>query len=176
MRPVTVTVGPLASATTTKIATAQRNDGTNAALALIGAATNTTSTSVCASQAAGGSPFVINGTQAVGGVAYLQNQYIYITCSGYSHTVTIAVVGLDKNSAVQTETITLTNSQSSASTKKYTQIISLTPTGAVTGNVTVGSYTVATLDQQRRVLFTTGADESLNTATSTGTNGSGDII
>jgi len=176
MRPIVVQAGPLIAASATKIATAQRNYGVGGALALIGAASNAVAGTVCSSQSPGSAAFTINGTRTSGGIAYLPNQYIYITCGGDSHTRTVAVVGLDINSAIQTETITLTNTQSSASTKTYTQILSLTPSGAVTGTVTVGSYTRATMDVARRILFTTTADESANVATLTGTNWAGDAI
>jgi hypothetical protein len=175
MRSIVVQAGPLAAGTSTKIATAQRPRAAGA-LALIGAASNTTSTSVCASQSPGAAAFTINGTQATGGAAYLQNQFIYITSGGDDHSITFAVVGLDVNSASQTETLTGTNAQSVASTKTYTQIISITPSGAVASTVTVGSYTRATLDTARRVLFTLASDESGNTAVITGTDWAGDAI
>ncbi len=170
MRPITVSVGPLAAASATKVATAQRNYGIGGALALIGAASNTTATSVCASQAPGSAAFTINGTLATGGIAYLPNQYIYITSSGDDHSRTFAVVGISgPNNIRVTETIAGTNAQSSASVNTYVQILSITPSGSVAANVTVGSYTAATLDTPRRVLFTVGADESSNVATITGT-------
>ena len=175
MRPITVSVGPLVTANATNIATAQRNYGTNGALALIGTLASPVSTAVCASQAPVAAAFTINGTTAVSGVAY-PNGYIYITSSGDDHALTFAVVGVDINGATITETITGTNAQSSASTKQYWKIISITPSGSVAANVTVGSFVKATLDTARRILFTTTADESANTAVITGTNWAGSAI
>lgn len=173
MRRIVVTAGPLVAPNATNIATAQRNYGVGGALALIGTLSDKSATTVCASQSPGAAAFTLDGTNVSGGVAYLQNQYIYVTNSGNSSTRTLAVVGLDINSAVQTETMALTNTQSVASTKRYTRILSLTPSGAVTGAVTVGSFSAATLDTPRRLLFTTTADESANIATITGTTWAG---
>lgn len=175
MRPISVIVGPLATATATKIATAQRNYGAGGALALNGAASNAVSTAVAASQAPATAALTLNGTTAVSGVAH-PNGYIYITSSGNDSALTWAVVGVDKNGVTISETIYGTNAQSSASTKQYWKITSITPSGSVAANVTVGSFTVATLDVARRVLFTTVGNESANVATITGTNWAGDTI
>jgi|GEM_PF-1580653 len=176
MRKVVVSVGPLASASATKIATAQRPYAAGS-LALIGAASDAVSTTVCASQAPVAAAFTINGTQASGGVAYLKStSYIYITSSGDDHTRTCAIVGVDGNGTSVSETVTLTNAQSVSSAKTYYKIISITPSGAIAANVTVGSYTRATLDTARRVLLTTTADETGNTITLYGTNWAGDLI
>lgn len=162
------------AASATKIAVAQRNYGNGGFLALAGAASDAVATTVCASQSPAAAAFTINGSRALNGVAYLgAGAYIYITFAGDSHTITVAVVGKDVNNAIQTETITGANAQVVGSGKVWTQIISMTPSGAVTGAITVGSYTVSTLDVTRKLLFTTTADESANTATIIGTNWGG---
>jgi hypothetical protein len=171
-----IQAGPLAAPSATTIATAQRNYGAGGALALIGASSDASATTICASQSPGASAFTINGSKAISGVAYAGNKYLYITCAGNSSTRTVTVVGTDINGTAITEVIALTNAQSSASTKKYNTVISITPSGAVTGALTVGTTSGATLDVARKVLFTTTANESANTATVYGTNWSGELI
>jgi hypothetical protein len=174
MRPITVQAGPLAASSATKVATAQRPYGTGGALALIGAASDFVAGTVCATQAPGSAALTINGTRVNTGVAYLTTpSYIYINSSGDDHGITFAVVGTDQWGTVLKETITGTNAQSAGSVNAYMNIISITPSGAVAANVTVGSYTKATLDAARYVLFTTTADESANTATIYGTDWAG---
>lgn len=182
MRALIAKVGPLASATATKVATAQRNYGVGGALALNGAASDAVSTSVCASQSPGSATLTINGKNAISGVAYTQGsgrvgQYIYITSGGDDHAITFAVVGTTfPNNIVVKETLTGTNAQSVGSKNRYMAILSIKPSGAVASTVTVGSYTNATLDTARRLLFTTTADESANVATITGTDVNGAVI
>lgn len=176
MRPITVQVGPLAAPNATNIATAQRNYGTNGSLALIGTLSDKISGSVAASQSPGSGAILINGTNASNGIAYLGNSYIYLTSGGDDHAITFAIHGLDKNSTSINETVTGTNAQSVASANRYWQVLSITASGAVAGTLVVGSYTKATLDTPRRILFTTGADESANTVTVSGTDWAGNAI
>lgn len=176
MRPITVSVGGLVTATATKIGAAQRNYGAAGALALNGAASDAAATTVCASQSPGSAALTINGTLASGGVAYIAYSAIYITSGGNDSGITWAVRGLDRNGAAVTETIYGTNAQVSASVNVYSQIKSITPSGAVASTVTVGTFSKATLDTARTVLFTTTADESSNIATITGTDWAGNPI
>lgn len=178
MRPIVVSVGPLATATATKVAAAQRNYGVGGALALNGAASDAVATTVAASQSPGSAALTINGTRATGGVAYLgQGKYVYITSAGNDSGITWSVVGtVGLGNIVVRSTVAGTNAQVSATPVPYKTIISITPSGAVASSVTVGSYTKATLDVARRLLFTTTADESANIATITGTDWAGGPI
>lgn len=176
MRKVTVTVGALVSASATNIATAQRPYAAGS-IALIGSLSNAVATSVCASQAPAAAAFTINGTAATDGIAYLLwPSYIYITSSGDDSSRTAIIKGIDVNGTSVTETVTLTNAQSVASANAYWKVLSITPSGAIAANVTVGSYTKATLDTARRVLITTNANETSKTFTVYGTNWAGDLI
>lgn len=176
MRSIMIQAGPVTAASATNIATAQRNYGVAGALALIGTLSDAVATTICLSQSPAAAAFTINGTQTISGVGYAGNKYIYITCGGNSSTRTVTVVGTDINGTAITEVIALTNTQSSASVNKYNTVISITPSGAVTGTVTVGTFSVATNDVARKVLFTTTANETANVATIYGTNWSGELI
>lgn len=115
MRPITVTVGPLAAASANNIATSQTP----------GAAGNLT----------------LNGTLVVNGVAVLDNpRRILITTADSTHIFTI--VGLTSAGALLTETLTSngTNVQSALDYAKVTQI---SINGAATAAVTVGTSGVA---------------------------------
>lgn len=179
MRPITVTVGPLATASATAIATAQRNYGAGGALALLGTRSDFVAGTVAATQAPGSGAILINGTRAKSGIAYLNGpgQYVYITSSGDDHAITFTVVGyVGIAQIVVAEVLQGTNAQSVASTNKFTSILSISQSGAVAANITVGSFTAATLDTTRKVLFTTTANESANSATITGTDWAGTPI
>tara|TARA_R110000868_G_scaffold232174_1_gene485667 strand:- start:274 stop:1206 length:933 start_codon:yes stop_codon:yes gene_type:complete len=168
MRPIQVTVGPLATASATKIAGAQRAYAAGA-LALNGAASNAVSNNIATSHSPGASAFTLTNTNAA-------NKYLTITCGSDNSTLTVAVVGVDINGTNVLETIALTNAQISASANRYMTVTSMTPSGSVTGAVVVGTFTVATLDLARQVLFTTSASESGTTATVYGTDVTGNLI
>jgi hypothetical protein len=178
MRPIVVQVGPLATASANNIATAQRNFGAGGALALLGATSDFVAGTIAASQAPGASALTLNGTRALNGVAYTNgSQYIYISSTGNDSGITFSVVGVSglKNIVVK-ETINGTNAQAAASVNPYSKILSITPSGAVAANVSVGTFAAAKLDTARRVLFTTVGNESANTAVITGSDSLGNSL
>ncbi len=171
MRPITVTVGPLVTATATKAALAQRGTRANNALAINGAASDASASTIASSHSPAAAAFTITNPNAA-------NKYIYITNAGDSHLVTVTVVGIDTNGTNVTEVMGLTNASVVGSVNRYMTVTSITPSGAVTGAVTVGTFTGATLDTPRRLLLTTTADETslTNIATIYGTDGAGNFI
>lgn len=195
-----VQVGPLANASATKIAASQKaaNSGTNY-IVLNGAAGTATANNICQSQTpAGATALTLNGTLATtnpvagtGGtasagsaVAYLgaTSQRIYITGGSDESAKTFAVIGTVQSptsfgpGAIVTETITGPNASIVSSINAYSTIISITPSGATTGAITVGTYGIATLDAARRILFTSGGNDSSITATVVGGDRNGDPI
>ena len=187
-RPVTVTVGPLASASATKVSLSQKAAiaGTNY-LVLNGAAGSFVANSVCASQTPGGAgALVLNGTLASSvptgtAIAYLpQASRIYITGGSDESGKTFAVVGYRFSAAggpyVVTETITGPNASTVSSINQYDQIISITASAGTTGAITVGHYGTATLDVARRALFTSGGNDTGITFTLSGTDVNGSTI
>lgn len=187
-RPITVVVGPLASASATKISLSQKAAiaGTNY-LVLNGAAGSFTANSVCASQTPGGAgALVLNGTLASSvptgtAIAYLpQAQRIYITGGSDESGKTFAVVGYrngpNGGPFAVTETITGPNASTVSSINQYDQIISITASAGTTGAITVGHYGTATLDMARAVRLTSGGNDSSVTATISGTDWNGSAI
>lgn len=204
-RPVTVVVGPLASASATKISLSQKAavSGTNY-LVLNGAAGSFGATNVCASQTPGGAgALTLNGTLAhsngyviptqgyIAGTivasgtaaAYLPYpQRIYITGGSNESGKTFTVVGyvfpLDGvgGPVAVTETITGPNASTVSSRNLYSVIISITVSAGTAGAITVGSYGTATLDVCRQVIITSAGDDSANTFTITGTDWNGTPI
>lgn len=174
-------VGPLASGSATKIGLSQTPTAAGA-LVLNGAAGSFTANNICLSQTtAGATPLVLNGALASGTpkVAWLPNppSYIYLTSAGDDSGITFAVVGLDINNVSQTETLAGTNASVVASTKLYSRILSITPSGATSASgVTVGTMGTAKLDVARQVILTSGGNDSGITFTIYGTDWSGTPI
>ena len=171
-RAVTVSVGPLATASATKVSLSQKAAvaGTNY-LALNGAAGSFTANSVCASQTPGGAgALILNGTLASSvptgaAIAYLpQASRIYITGGSDESGKTFAVVGYRFGAQggpfVVTETITGPNASIASSVNVYDQIISITASAGTNAATTVGAYNTTTLDIARQVLFTSAGNDS----------------
>lgn len=185
--PVTVSVGPLASGSATIVALSQSPTVTGAHYLAIngaGAAGTFTANDIALSQTPGGAvALTLNGSTVISGVAYLRTQptqqRIYITSAGNDSAVTFAVVGTvyGLNGPVSvTETMTGSNGSVSASTKTYNTIVSITTSGATGGAVTVGTSGVATLDYARRIIITSGGNDSGITFALTGTDWTGNTI
>lgn len=187
-RPVTLQVGPLASASATRVGLSQKAaiTGTNY-LVLNGAAGSFTANSVCASQTPGGAgALVLNGTRASSAptgtaIAYLpQASRIYITGGSDESGKTFAVVGYRSGPGggpfAVTETITGPNASTVSSINQYDQIISITASAGTTGAITVGHYGTATLDVARQIIFTSGGNDTGITIVPTGTDWAGNTI
>jgi hypothetical protein len=115
MRPVTVSVGPLAAASANNIALSQTPG------------------------AAG--PLTLNGSLVVGGVAILDTpRRILATTADSTHTLT--VVGLSPTGTALTEVLVL-NGTSVQSTLDYAKVTSITINAAATAAITVGTSGVA---------------------------------
>lgn len=179
-RPITVTVGPLATATATKISTSQKSAGTP--IVLNGAAGTATANNICASQTPSGSgALTLNGTLVTSGVANLGTMsYLYITSAGNDAGRTFTISGYGYNASggpyAITETITGANTSTVSSTNRYMAINSITISGAAAAALTVGTYGTATLDVARRVLITSGGNDTGITFAITGTDPNGNVI
>lgn len=181
-RPVTVTVGPLATASATQIGLSQKAAiaGTNY-FVQNGVGGSFTANSVCASQTPGGAgALLINGTRASSvptgtAIAYLpQASRIYITGGSDESGKTFAVVGYrfgpQGGPYVVKETITGPNASTVSSINQYDQIISITASAGTAGAITVGHYGATTLDTARRVIITSGGNDTGLTFTLSGTD------
>jgi len=190
-RPVTVNVGPLASADDDGISTSQKAAGAQY-LVLQGALTNgTTANNVCLSQTpSGAANLVLNGAicSAVptgSAVAYLgANNRIYITSGSDISNRTFTITGLYQSVSglsSQTETLTGPNASTVASQKTYYSISSIAISGAAAGALTVGRAGIATLmtvgsGLARRVIVTSGGNDTGITFTLAGTDWFGSPI
>lgn len=202
-RAVVLQVGPLATADDDGISVAQKSTGTY--LVMNGALTTSFSAnSICTSQTPGGAvALTLNGAlskttgyvipQAYGtagtivasgtAAGYLPYpQRIYITGgsdeSGKTFTVVGYVFPLDGvgGPVAVTETITGPNASTVSSANLYSIIVSITSSAGTTGAITVGNYGTTTLDTGRRVLITSGGDDSTRTFLVSGTDITGNPI
>jgi len=116
MRPVTVTVGPLATAVANNICTAQSPTAT----------------------------FSINGTLASGGVATLDTpRRVLFTPSGNESANTFTIVGTNASGMPQTEVISGTNATAFYTNLDFKTVSSITLASAAAAAITVGTTTVA---------------------------------
>ena len=174
MRPIRVTVGALASASATKIALSQ-TVGSAAALALNGAAGSFSANNICASQSPGGAVnMTINGSSAANGIAsFAPGKYVYVTSAGNDSGITFKISGLDRNGAFISQTLTGANTSIVATSIPFWSVTGVATSGASASTVTVGSFTTATLDLARRVIITSGGNDTGITFTITGADGAG---
>jgi len=196
-RAIVLSVGPLAASSATKISASQKAAGAQF-LVMNGAATAAVANNICLSQSPTGvGALTLNGSLATtnpiagaGGtaaagsaIAYLPTPgRIYITSAGNDSGVTFAVVGTLQGpgtfgpGAVFTETITGANTSIVSSSNIYSTIISITISGASASTVTVGTNGIATLDTARRVIMTSGGNDTGMTFALAGTDWAGNAI
>lgn len=116
MRPITVSVGPLATASANNIALTQTPTST----------------------------FTINGALATGGVATLDTpRRILFTPSGNESTKTFTIVGTAANGTPQTEVLSGTNATTFYTNLDFATVTSITINTTAAGAITVGTNTVA---------------------------------
>jgi hypothetical protein len=184
VKPVVVTVGPLASAAANNICTSQACGGAFA-LALNGTlASGSSATNVAQAQAVGSATDLnLNGSTVVGGVANLaQGANAVITSAGNDAGISFTVYGYvwvpgSQTPLFKSETVTGANTSSVATRTVWQQITRVAASAAAAGNVSVGTggY-VATLDKPRRILLTSGGDDSDISFTLYGTDWNGNPI
>lgn len=188
-----VTVGPLATADSdgdglSQTAAAAQYLVINGALA----AGTFSATSVCAAQTLGSATnLTINGSLATtnpiagsGGtgaavaatVRFPTPTRLYVTAAGNSSSRTITIVGTVQSSnalglgVVVSETFTAPNTNVRASTNLYSTVISVSISGASTGNISVGHSGTSTRDYARRVAITSASNDTGITFTIAGTD------
>jgi len=196
-RPITVQVGPLAAASATKAALSQTAVASQY-LVLNGAAGTFTANNICLSQSPAGAglltlngslastrqPIGFNGSAAAGAtIAYLDvPSRIYFTSAGNDSGVTLTIVGTLQSATTfgpgigQSEVVTGANASTVSSSNVYSQILSITISGASAGTVTVGTYGPATFDTARQVIITSGGNDTGITFAITGTDWAGNAI
>lgn len=125
MRPVVVTVGPLAAASANNIALSQT--------------------------VTGAANVVLNGALVSGGVATLDKpRQILITNVGNDSGITFTVVGTDRYGASLSQTVTGTSGSSVATTVDYATVTRITTSGSTSvSGITVGTNSVSGSDWVR---------------------------
>lgn len=182
MQPMIVTVGPLVTADDDGISATQTAPGAFA-LAINGAlSSGFSATSIAQAQAVGAAGnLTLNGTTVKAGVAYLgDGAYIAVTSAGNDTGITFTVKGIlygpnSQGGTYQQETLTGSNTSVVVTTKLFSTVTAVTASAAAAGNVSVGVNGSATLDQGRRVIITSGGNDSAKTFTFTGTDWIGNI-
>jgi len=197
--PVIVTVGPLATADPDAVSLSQTAAGAQyLVINGVGATGTFTANSICASQTPGGAgALTIDGTLATtrpvagfGGTAAAGSAEVrfptpvrvYITCAGNNSGRTFTVTGTVQSvnsfgpGAVVAETVTGANANTVATSALFSTVTSVTISGASTGAVTVGHSGVATLDMARRIIITSGGDDTGITFALAGTDWAGNAI
>lgn len=184
-QPITVTVGPLATAdadgvSLSQTAAAAQQLVINGALA----AGTFDADSIAQSQTPGGAgALTLNGALVSGGVAYLPSppapQRVYVTSAGDDSGVTFTVVGtiytLNGPIAVS-EVVTGADTSTVATSLLFSTVSSVTISGAAAAAVTVGHSGAATMDLARHIIITSADDDTGITFTVTGTDWSGNTI
>jgi len=172
----------------------------NGALCSPGSVDSFDADSICASQTPSGSgALTIDGalaiTSQVAGagmppqgaavaatVRFQSPKRVYITCAGNNSGRTFTIVGTLQSAttfgpgAVISETLTGANTNVVASTNLYSTIISVSINGASTGAVTVGHSGLGTLDKARRIIITSGGNDTGISFVLTGTDCAGNTI
>lgn len=116
MRPITVTVGPLAAASTNNICLSQTPTST----------------------------FTINGSLASGGIATLDTpRRALITPAGNESAKTFTIVGTAANGSPQTEVIAGTNASAFYTNLDFATVTSITISASAAAAITVGTNNVA---------------------------------
>lgn len=197
--PITVTVGPLASADADGVSVSQTAAAAQY-LVINGALAGTTfdADSICASQTPSGSGALTingalattNGVAGAGGtggavaalVRFATPVRVYITCAGdnsgrtFTVTGTLQGVGTFGPGIVVSETVTGANANTVATDAVFSSVTGVSIDGASTGAVTVGHSGTATMDMARRIIITSGGNDSGITFALAGTDWAGNTI
>lgn len=179
MQPRVATVGPLVSGSATSIALAQSPLAAGA-LALNGSAGTFTANNIALSQTvSGAAALILNGTLArpttpIKVTIGAGGSPIYITSGGNDSGITFTIFGADVHNVGRTEILQGTNAGVVGSSGVYSQVFSITTSGSTSGSgITVGTDSGAKLDMARRVILTSGGNDTGLTFTVTGMNASG---
>jgi hypothetical protein len=183
-QPLVVTVGPLAAADADGVSLSQSAAGAQH-LVVNGAFAAGTfdADGIAASQSPGGAvDLTLNGAtvNSLSGaaVAYLPTlSRVYITSAGNDSGRTFTVYGtiFSLTGPVSVvETVTGANTNTVSTTKQFQTVTRVAISGASAAAVTVGYHDgLATLDVQRRIILTSGGDDTGVTFTLAGTDGTG---
>lgn len=175
MIPISVTVGPLATADADGVCLSQTAPAAGA-LALNGALTAgfDADAFATAQAVAAAGDLTLDGALTQSGVGYMPTPgYVTVTSAGDDSGITFTVKGMLYGAggpAYQSETITGANTSVVSTTVRFHTVTAVTASDAAAGNVSVGTNGVATMDMARRVRITSAGNDSGITFTITGTD------
>jgi len=183
MQPMIVTVGPLAGADADIVATSQTCPGAFC-LALNGAySSGFDADAIALAQAVGGAgALTLSGANVNGGIGQCGvPSSVTITSAGNDSGITFTIAGMiygpnGYGGAYQSEVVTGSNTSIVATTKLFSTVTSVTASGAAAGNVSVGINGTVTLDEPRRILITSGGNDTGITFTVNGTDWNNNTI
>lgn len=185
MRPITVSIGPLAAASATKISASQSVPAAQAVVIDGAAAVGYVANNIATAQSVSGAAAVtLNGSLVSGGVAVIGSDpvlrrptRVVIVSAANDSGITFTVSGLGPDGVTaQSETVTGANTSRTSTVKSFYSVSSITTSGSTAGNITVGTNGRAVLDVARRVLLTSGGDDSGLTFTVSGLDSAGNPI
>lgn len=174
MRPITVSVGGLATANTSIISASQKVPGAAAVVidSTYSSGYSANNIATTTGNGANTTTVTLNGARSSGGIAYLSPaQSVVIVSSGNDSGATITVTGLAAdNYTAQSETITGSNASRTATTKIFGQVNSVVLSAGSAGTISVGTNGTAVNLQPRKIVLTSsGVDTGVN-FTITGTD------
>lgn len=174
MRPITVSVGGLATANTSIISASQKVPGAAAVVidSTYSSGYSANNIATTTGNGANTTTVTLNGARSSGGIAYLSPaQSVVIVSSGNDSGATITVTGLAAdNYTAQSETITGSNASRTATTKIFGQVNSVVLSAGSAGTISVGTNGTAVNLQPRKIVLTSsGIDTGVN-FTITGTD------
>jgi hypothetical protein len=180
MRPITVSVGPLASASATAISASQVVPASASLVIDSTLSTGYSANNIAQAQAVGGAiDLTLNGSLVSSGVALLNPpRRVVVISAGDDTGITFTVKGLlsDGVTAVS-ETITGANTSRTSTSNVYSAVSSITSSGAAAGNVSAGTNGLsATTDKPRRITITSGGNDLAVNFTIRGTDRAGNLI
>lgn len=172
-QPITVTVGPLATASATNIGASQAGVAAKPVV-LNGTTSDVVATGIAAAQAvAGAGNLTLNGSFVQAGIAQLASPAtVYITSVGNDSGITFTITGTTWSAGglvAVSEVVTGANAGVAAALKQFATVSQIAASGAAAGNVSAGFFRAATLDTPRRVILTSGGNDSAKTFTVSGT-------
>lgn len=172
MQQINVQVGPYATADTDGIGLSQVI-GAGGRFVLNGALGSFDDNNVAAAQTlAGAENFALTSAT----VALNPEQNIYITTVDDETGVTFTVYGIDRNGTSVVETITGVDTATVSSVNKWAVITRIAASTATADDVSVGSYSAATVSPAGRITITPVGDESTNEFLVIGLNWSGNLV
>lgn len=173
MRLVKVQVGPLAASDADAVSLSQVPSGAGA-IVLDGTLASDYSANRLATAQAVAAAGDLTLTAAAGN---LGGRSVVIVSAGDDSSITFTVKGLDMNGAYLQETLTGANTSRVATRGLFLKVTAISASDAAAGNVSAGvNGLLATMDNPRRLLLTTSADDTGDTFTITGTDWNGNVI